>query len=73
MKNTDSRKKITIEVNEEKITASKGFFCDYAMLLYMASDREREKGFETYANALNDKAFNIYSVLKDSGYFDGIK
>lgn len=73
MKATDSRKKITIEINGEKITASKGFFTDYAMLLYGMSDREKEKGYEVYAESLNEKATNIYTKLKDSGYFDDIR
>ena len=73
MKDTNSRKKITIEVDGEKITASKGFFADYAMLLYARCDRERENGFKDYADLLSERATNVYDKLKASGYFDDIR
>ena len=72
MKATNSRKKITIEVDGEKITASKGFFLNYAFLLYGMSDGEMKKGHKAFANSLNEKATKVYNKLKDSGYFDDV-
>lgn len=73
MKNTNSKKKITIEINGEKITASKGFFRELSLMAFEASEYDRKRDYEQSAEDRDTLANLIYDALDKSGYFDNIR
>ncbi len=72
MKNTNSKKKITIEINGEKITASKGFFADYVMLLFENADQYKET-IPEFSDIQRKKAHKIFDTLDATGYFNDVR
>ncbi len=69
MKSTNPNKKITIEINGEKITASKRFFNELSLLLHESAERRMKDGFEHYAKSEERKAMVIYEALAETGYY----
>ena len=70
MKNTNPNKKMTIEINGEKVTASKRFFNELSILFHESYERRMKDGFEHYAKSEERKAMVIYEALAETGYYE---